>query len=317
MTCEYLSTIKRKPCDYYIKQGYCTRPDRFKCEEYMSRYEFEISYSAMKSFEKCPQAYYLSQIVGIQSIKQSDPLRIGKYVDNVLSGKEGLKDIEVDNNSNDNNNKDKEDMIWLVKAKAIVKGMQHYELDTILQGYDRQKEFTVMHDGIPRIHGFIDFAGKDHFLELKVTSRPEMYKDMFIIDDQVSTYFLSNPNYKYCNMLVVKVPELKLDKNEDVFKYSDRITKDILGRPFFYFGENFNAKEKSFGTKFYRNDFNLEELVRKYKFVSEEIKRCIKENYWMKRKCSCLHPFPCDFKSVCELNGQISDNLYKYKNKKN
>lgn len=310
MTCEYLSTTIKNPCNYYIKTGFCSRPDRFKCEEYMSRFEFEISYSAMKLFERCPQAYCLSQIIGIESVVKSDPIKIGKYVDNVFADKLGMDSLEEIEEG------EEEKYLWLFKARAIVEGIKHYELVIPLKQYEKQKEFTINQDNMPRLHGFLDFAKDDHFCELKVTSKPEIYKDKFMIEDQIATYFLSDQKYKYCNMLIIKVPELKIDKNEDIYKYYERCRKDIIGRPYFYFGENFNAREKTFGMRFYRNDFNLDDLVKKYRFVYDEIKMCINKNYWMRRKSACLFPFLCEFKTVCELDGKIPEELYKHKEKK-
>lgn len=310
MACEYLVNTIKQPCNYYIKTGYCSRPDRFKCEEYMSRFEFEISYSSMKLFERCPQAYYLSQIVGVESLTQSDPLKIGKYVDNVLAGKPEMDSIEEIEEG------EEEKHIWLYKAMAIVEGIKHYELNTLLLQYEKQKEFTINQDGIPHLHGFLDFAGDDHFCELKVTGKPEIYKDRFMIEDQVATYFLSNQNYKYCIMFVVKSPELKPEKKEDIYRYYERCRKDVVGRPYFYFGENFNAREKIFGMRFYRNDFNLDNLIKKYQFVCDEIKMCIDRNYWMQRKSACLFPFLCGYKTICELDGKIPEKLYKHKIKK-
>lgn len=276
----------------------------------MSRYEFEISYSAMKSFERCPQVYYLSQIAGVEIIEETDLSKIGKYVSNVLMDKPEMDSIEEIEEGKE------EKYSWLYKAHAIIEGVKHYELDTPLKQYEKQKEFTLNQDNILRLHGFLDFAKNDHFCKLEVTNKPEIYKDKFMISDQTATYFLSNPNYKYCNILIIKIPELKLDKNEDILDYYERCRKDVIGRPCFYFGENFNAQEKTFGMRFYRNDFNLDDLVKKYRFICDEIKMCIDRNYWMRRKSACLCPFPCDFKTICELDGKIPEKLYKFKDKK-
>ncbi len=87
-TCEYMKSENHKPCRYYIKTGLCSRADMFRCIEYIARFEPVLSYSGVNHFMKCPRLYYLADIKGIQLKEQyqSDALKIGKYVDNAITG---------------------------------------------------------------------------------------------------------------------------------------------------------------------------------------------------------------------------------------
>ncbi len=86
--CKHLKPESNKPCKYYIKTGLCSRPDMFHCTEYIARFEPVLSYSGVNHFIRCPRLYYLSDIKGVQLKEQyqSDALRIGKYVDNAITG---------------------------------------------------------------------------------------------------------------------------------------------------------------------------------------------------------------------------------------
>ncbi len=314
--CKHLTSEIKKPCDYYLKPGMCSRQDMFRCVEYIKKYEsnFSISYSALKDFDKCPRAYYYRNIAGQQLIIQSNPLKIGKLVDSILSGKskevEQVKGLFVHSDIEDN-------PMWLAKAMSIVNSIKELGYDKQLEGYEKQREFNVNIQNNSNtdtdntqinLHGFIDFAGTDHFCELKCSGNPDNYLDSFTIEDQVSTYFLSNPNYNYVNMLVIRVPDIKLAKGK-MFEYKDYYTKcydDILRRPSYYFV----GKNDTWGVRFYRTEFDLEALKTQIRWICGEIKRCVNSDYWMQRKSSCFSPFRCDYLDICKT-GVISPDRYE------
>ncbi len=86
--CKYIERGKGKPCKHYIKTGLCNRTDMFRCIEYIARFEPVLSYSGVNHFMRCPTLYYLADIKGVQLKEhfQPDALKIGKYVDNAITG---------------------------------------------------------------------------------------------------------------------------------------------------------------------------------------------------------------------------------------
>lgn len=305
MTCKDLDNSIKTPCNFYIPAGFCSKPDYFRCVEYMANNEPVISYSAMRNFLRCEQLYYDTNVLGLERIEKSDPLKIGKYVDSVLSQKE----IDITGEG---------DSIWLQKARAIIEGMNTLKITThiVNQDFKSQEEFTIQQDGLPQIHGFIDFhhVSNKFFLELKTTSKPDTYQDKFLIEDQVGTYFLSNPDYQFCVMLIIRTPELVYNENKETpQKYYNRCLDDITKRPRHYF-IGYNYETNKFGVKFYRQEMNLDELIKRYKWTVKEIQRCVKENYWPLRKGSCFFPIRCDFYEACSIG--ISEDRYKKREKK-
>lgn len=303
MSCKDLNNSIKTPCNFYVTTGFCSKPDYFRCIEYMVNNEPIISYSAMRNFLRCEQLYYDTNILGLERIEKSDALKIGKYVDSALNRKE----VDVSG----------EEDVWLQKARAIAEGMHTLGITKhiVNQDFKSQKEFTIQRDGFPQIHGFIDFhhVSNKFFLELKTTSKPDTYQDKFLIEDQVGTYFLSNSDYQFCVMLIIRIPELIYNENqENLQKYYNRCLDDIVRRPRHYF-IGYNYETNKFGIKFYRQEMNLDELIRRYKWTIKEIQQCAKENYWPLRKGSCFFPSKCDFYEACSIG--ISEDRYKKKGK--
>ena len=304
MICKDLDNSIKTPCNSYIPTGFCSKPNYFRCVEYMANNEPAISYSAMRNFLRCEKFYHYTNILGLERIEKSDALKIEKYVDSSLSRKE----VDVT---------DKED-VWLQKARAIAEGMYTLGITKhiISQDFEPQKEFIIQRDGLPQIHGFIDFhhVSNKFFLELEITSKPDMYQDRFLIEDLVGTHFLSNPDYQFCVILIIRIPELIYNENKETpQEYYNRCYDDITRRPRHYF-IGYSHESNKFGIKFYRQEMNLDELIKRYKWTVREIQQCAKENYWPMRKGSCFFPLKCDFYEACSIG--ISEDRYKKKEKK-
>lgn len=304
MICKDLNNSIKTPCNYYVPTGFCSKPDYFRCVEYMINNEPIISYSAMRNFLRCEKLYYYTNILGLERVEKSDALKIGKYVDSVLSQKK----IDIIGEEN---------TLWLQKARAIIEGMNTLGITKhiVNTNFESQKEFTIQQDGVPQIHGFIDFSHTSNkfFLELKTTSKPDTYQDKFLIEDQIGTYFLSNLDYQFCVMLIIRTPELVYNENkENLQKYYNRCFDDITKRPRHYF-IGYNYETNRFGVKFYRQEIDTDELVKRYKWTVREIQQCAKKDYFPLRKGSCFFPIKCDFYKACSVG--ISEDRYKKREK--
>ena len=305
MTCKDLDNSTKTPCNSYIPTGFCSKPNYFRCVEYMANNEPIISYSAMRDFLKCEKLYYHTFVSGNELIEKSDALNISSYVDSCLSQK------KVDITS-------KENTVWLQKARAIIDGMATLEITKhiVNQDFEPQEEFGIRMDGLPLIHGFIDFhhvSGR-FFLKLETTKKIDDYKQdkfKFKIEDQCGIYFLSNPTYEFCVILPIKIPELEYNENkETIEQYHNRCLADIVNRPRHYF-VNYNYETKKFGIKLYRQEIDENELIKLCKWAAQSIQQCAKENYWPMRKGSCFSPIKCDFYEACSIG--ISEDRYRRK----
>ena len=305
MTCKDLDNSIKTPCSYYIPTGFCSKPNYFRCVEYMANNEPIISYSVMRNFLRCEKLYYYTNILGLERIEKPDALETERYIGTTLSRKK----IDITG---------KENSIWLQKARAIINSMGMLKITEhiVNQDFESQKEFTIQQDGVPQIHGFIDFhhVSNKFFLKLETTLKPETYQDKFLIEDRIGTYFLSNSDYQFCVMLIIRTPELIYNENkEDLQKYYDRCLDDITRRPRHYF-IGYNYETNRFGVKFYKQEMNLDELIKRYKWTVREIQQCVKEDYWPLRKGSCFFPLKCDFYEACSIG--ISEDRYRKIEKK-
>lgn len=317
MTCESLTTINRKPCDSYIKDGFCLSPQFFRCSEYLKHKEPTLSFSAVNTFMRCPKMYYFSNILGLQVKSDfcSDPLMIGSVVDQSITSPPGIP-LPLP------------ETLWQAKACAIMEVFD--ELKFNINGYSGQREFHYQEDGYPQIHGFIDLHANDntHFIELKVGKNPNFYLNPFWMRSQLGTYFLSNPDYKYGIVWAIKVPQLKRTgqyKDESLEDYKDRCVRVMLAHPTDYF-PGYDKDTNTFGVKFYRTAFDIDEnenqyemglegLKKRYRAMAWRIQKCAEEGYWDPDQTACLHPFECNYKRVCET-GKIAMEIYEYRKKK-
>lgn len=319
MTCESLTTINKKPCDSYIKDGFCNSPQYFRCSEFLKHKEPTLSFSAVNTFMRCPKMYYFSNILGLQVKAEycSDALKIGSAVDGYITHIRTNFILE---------------QLWNAKVNAICKAFDIlFNITDIDRNYSGQREFHYQEDGYPQIHGFIDLHANDntHFIELKVGRNPDFYLNPFFMRSQLGTYFLSNPDYKYGIVWAIRVPQLKSIgqfKDETLEDYKDRCVRDMLVRPNHYF-PGYNKSDNTFGIHFYRTAFDIKEdenqyemslegLKKRYRAMAWRIQKCAEVEYWDNDGTACLHPFECNYKRVCDT-GKISDSIYEYRMKPN
>jgi len=251
---------------------------------------------------KCPRLYYLSQVAGLQVREQfqSDALKIGKAVDGYITSG-GEDSFEYESNA-----------VWSAKASAIIFAFKELGFGT--SGYTGQAEFNVNKDDMPKIRGYIDLSGLNHYIELKCTSRPDYYTNPYWIHDQMGTYFIANEDYEYGVVWAIRTPQLKRAgqfRDESIEDHRARCISDMLKRPAYYF-TGYNRKDGTFGVRFYRGEFDINFLIRRYRWVAGEIQRCAKNDFFYQNRTQCLSPFQCDFISVCDT-GEINEDVYEYR----
>lgn len=267
-----------------------------------------IRQTSMKNYSKCPKLYYWAFVEGIELKEKSDALKIGVYVDTILSGKNAVvseNDIES---------------IWVAKGRAIIRAMDELKLINTFDNYNKQVRFRLESDKFD-LTGTLDFAYTDeltgHFGELKVSGSPEFYLSPWYIGEQIGTYFISNPKYRYVTMYVIQTPELKYNENkEDTQLYELRCYEDILRRPSHYF-QGFKVDDKgnnTFGINFSRGEFDLSHLMRKYNWIVDSMIKSMEENFWPDRRSECNNPVRCDYFYAC--NYGVSEDRYIRKEKK-
>jgi len=165
--------------------------------------------------------------------------------------------------------------------------------------------------GQEQIVGYVNRAYEDHIIECKFSSRPEFYRQRENLTYQLGTYFMANEDWQYADVEITRVPALKPKSDETAAAYEERCYGDIISRPAFYF-IGWDRKARTFGVRFWRSEFDLDEVFRTYVYVLEEIKTTIRRGSWYPNNLACYVPTPCPFLHI-KKSGVVSPEIYKRK----
>lgn len=317
---------KDKPCLSYIPYkeltqcGYCTRPDYYRCVA--DNLPIPLSHSSIGDWLTCHRLYWLKAVRGIslRDASVSNPIKMGQLWDTCLQGLSATVEIpglieryEIPGRE-------------VSKVKALWNAFKEFNLVPVGE-YDAQAVVDMSFDitdgesdnntcNKVYVKGFYDRKYATHFEEDKLSSRPDHYLDPYFIHSQCGTYFLADPSLEYCTMKVVRVPDLKStgkNKDEDDEAYYQRCYEDVISRPSHYF-IGYDRVKHTYGRKFYRSEFNLDEIQQRYNIVGREIKWATDlyhkgEDVWYRndRVCGQILPgIPCEMLPICRTGG-LSD----------
>ncbi len=320
-TCKFKVSNKTHPfCIHYIEPknktgcGFCAQPTEFRCREKLKTILPSMSYSSRTDFISCRMKYYYRKIMGVsvRDHKLSDPLKAGRIWDEFIELKynkaSGVKDKIADLF-----NHYQASDILKAKLTALIRAFLslNIKVDTDgLKSCQHPFDFTINN---MIVRGYIDRAYNDYIVETKLSGRPDFYKKYNNICNQVATYFYSNKDYESCIMEVTRLPQHKYGKSkkgeETIHGYQERIFQDIISRPTFYF-QNFKRKDRTFGLKFWRSEFDMDEIKRVNHILSGEIRNCIDNDLWYPNKMACHNPGNCFYLPICE-NNVISESIFQ------
>ena len=307
--------------------GFCKQEQYYRCIAHKG--QIPLSHSTIQNFLTCHHLCYLVNVRGIQvrDVMKSSPLKCGVLWDAVLGKHYGALDKET---------KQPYDIPALIKRYEIeprdvakVRGL--YRAYKMLEvqiddGFEIQKKIDltigfdkVWGDGVPvevMVTGFYDrFYADNCFVENKFSGRPDLYQDPFFIQSQIGTYFLADPSLESCIMEICRNPDLKSThshKDEDAETYGERVYQDALSRPGHYF-IGWNIDTHRYGRRYYRKEFNLEEIRNRYIHIFREFWEANKFGGFYKndRACAQILPgIPCEYISLCRHNN-MSETIYK------
>ena len=321
---DFSSCAYYDPSDNSKVNGFCTRPDMYRCVSTLGKI-IPLSYSSVSDFLTCRHLYYLKAIRGIRmkDAAVSSPLKMGTLWDKVLQKYLGNKSIDIPAIINQYEIDDKD----TAKVQGLYRAYKALDIQ-VEPGYDLQAKIDLTipfdqtwPDGSPvemMMTGFYDRKYADHFVENKLSGRPEFYQDPFFIQSQIGTYFLADPNLKHVTMEIIRTPALKStgkNKEESAGDYGERVYQDAISRPSHYF-IGWNSETKTYGRRFYRKEFDLEEIKSRYLHVFKEIYNARFTDGFYKNDRVCNNVLPgiaCDMLSVCRYNN-MSESIYEIRN---
>jgi hypothetical protein len=319
-------------CTYYeqalnpFENGYCKRPENYRCVA-TTTLLIPLSYSSVSDFLTCHHLYYLKAIRGIQTkdAAKSSPLKMGTLWDKVLQKHLGGENIDIPAIINQYEISDMD----VAKVKGIFRAYKALEIKTepggelqarISMQIDFEKIWT---NGDPvklLLTGFYERKYPGSFVENKLSGKPDFYLDPFFIQSQVGTYFLADPELQACTMEIIRTPQLKQtgkNKDESAEELTERVYQDAISRPSHYF-IGWNAERQTYGKKYFRSEFNLDEIKNRYINVFREIFHARIMDGWYKNDRVCQNILPgisCDMLQCCRYNN-INEQIYQIREKK-
>jgi CRISPR/Cas system-associated exonuclease Cas4 (RecB family) len=307
-----------KECYFHLGEGICKREEFFRCPVYQMIFEGKFSHSELNTLMFCKRLYYYKYILGIEVRPEMLPsrMKIGKIIHHGIMVINRLEDPV----------KRREEIIRMAKEYQL-EGKEFVAAAGVLEMYEKligegkiKKEdgrfefrFEVKKPGYPVLTGVFDILYDDHFVEIKTTTNPEYYQTPHFIQSQCASYFLYSPHLKYCDMKIIRVPQLreKKDIEEGEEEFYERIRADIERRPGYYF---IGLEDGDFKKRFFRSEFDLDEVLERYAHMVRERRLSIKRKFWPKNELNCLYPYQCLYLPICE-SGKVSDLMYVYREK--
>jgi hypothetical protein len=296
--------------------GFCALKEEFLCIEDTDGRFPRLSFSTVSDFLDCKWKYFLKHVKGIRTLDPatSDALKMGQLWDVCVQTMVGNLPKSAIRKTID---KYEIPEIAQAKVRAVYQAFKDLEvqLDIMCRPQDRF-ELSLPYDFANHtfvLTGVYDRKYDNYFVETKFSKSPDYYHNLFNIIPQVGTYFAADPAMDHCIMEVVRCPNPTKVQDLSPAELREYCYKDIMARPGWYF-PGWNKSTGTFGKKFHRSEFNLEEIIERYDDVYYQIADSAFRNRFTKNYKSCYRPFPCEFIPLCLFN-VMSETVYGIKKK--
>lgn len=322
ITCDRWVKSPNSPCKNYLpttkpkEAGLCTLSSKFRCIESLKKYAPTLSQSSAKTFAQCHYKYYLSKVLGIRphDHMMPNPIKLGAIWD-------GFIESRVQRKSFDMKPLVEKYRLWdsdVSKLSALIRAFDNLDFFQTIFGPDPiPQEPIAVELGDLVITGFTDISYDFYLQEYKLSGRPDYLTKLENIHIQAGTYLMGNPRHEYIDMMITRVPGLKTGKgaytdepNED---YTNRLYTDIMKRPGYYF-IGYKKRDRVYGKRFWRSEFNFDQIQKFYIAIRDEMQLCIHTDSWYRNEFSCSIPTPCWFLPH-RKSGVFSEKIYKLSDK--
>jgi len=315
--CRMRIKARAKPCIHYSRPnepgepGFCTEGANFFCTEAMKKRLPSISYSRATDFIHCKRRYLHGVIGGLRMKPEHllEAMKLGKVWDALTRSK---YDTDFDPTK---------EIVPLqlspeqaAKINALARAFADLKIALKKDGLLGCQYKVITQILNTNLVGFVDRAYEDHIVESKLSARPEFYIHKENVAYQLGTYFLCNEAWEYGIVEITRVPSLKLKDGEDPQAYEQRIYGDIISRPAHYF-LGWERKTRTYGTRFWRSEFDLEEIHSTFCYVIHEIRQTVERGTWYPNNLACHVPAPCPYLPI-KRSGIVSEEIFEKRQRK-
>jgi hypothetical protein len=264
-----------------------------------------ISFSSLTDFIHCRRRYKHRKIDGLQVKPQYLPelLKMGRAWDSYIrysyDGTDYLPTITPLQLSD----------FSQAKLNALIGAHKNLEINSKNDGLLGCQYKINVPVGQEQIVGYVDLAYEDHIEEVKLSPRPDFYKQPENLYYELGTNFMGNGAWEYADVKITRVPQLKPKPDESGEAFEERCYGDILSRPARYF-IGWNRKTRTYGVRFWRSEFDLEEIFQTYVHVLRELKTTAKRGSWYPNHLGCHVPATCQYLPI-KRTGVVSEELFE------
>ena len=278
---------------------------------------YELSVSQFTGFVHCRYSWYLSHVAhggGLRLKKPflPTPIKLGAIWDTFQNHWYGSEPFSRDTCTDLCNQYALSD-IDTAKVFALIRAWYKMDFDIRREEAIPQFEFSnPSNDTNLSYHGIIDVLYPGLIIENKLTGRPDTFRSIFTIHNQLAMYLMSQPHIHHVIVRAVTVPQLRLKKGEGVEEYTARMATDITARPSKYY-LGYDRDANTFGIKYYRPEFNIDSFKQDFTNVVVDIHECFDDHtLCYQDKLSCFVPAQCMYLPVCQT-GQVNFDMYEVK----
>lgn len=324
--CKDIKQSKDLICDFYNPEnGLCRLNNHYRCLEDIALNSIMLSHSSIQDFLRCKRLFWYRDILGkiLKPYYLSESIKMGVLYDKSQeiihnTGKESPETMAQyyrDSKMNEYS---------LAKVKAVYRAYKELIEPDMENLVGLQQHFMfelsdadVTCPVVTRVHGYYDILYPNYFKECKFTSSKQYYDNIFAIQSQVGTYFLANKDLEYVIMEIIETPKQRVlqsgkqrDFDETADEYEDRIYDDIIQVPSKYF-VGIDRNKNKFGLKFWRNEFDFNEISSRYKFITQEICDTIHRNsFYLNDKACYMYNSQCEYYGICSTHGYADTSMF-------
>jgi len=273
-----------------------------------------ISISQIGTYTKCPKMWWYKYIAGYESKTAftSQPLLMGKYWG-----------MFIECSYTEWNEGNKSDRLEIEKEMAdtweSISDQNKCKLNALMEAWDLkikplkmecEKKVLIPLNDEYDILGYMDRykvmkSGEKVFVETKLTSVPDKYLALDIVETQLGVYFCSDEDIKRCKLEIIRTPQQRLKKDENYEDYTARILSEIcqdVGK--FFIG--YNKKQRVCGKVVHKSEINIDRV----KEDVYDVLNGLDKKIFFRNTDNCISNFGfCDYYTVCRQGVKLEEDL--------
>lgn len=304
----------KKPCYYFIENGFCSSKKWFRCIEFIIRKKPIMSHSAIQQYMRCKYLFYNSWIKGWTTKKLNLRLITGNLMHAYLGTFHADHEYDIERAERtiaalghkliDENRKDGKQYLDAQIVPYMFQGYRKACKEGKIRTFTGKSEHPLLaeYDNFTlKARMDLRIVEEKEIVDFKFVANPDNYT-FFTTRQQAITYLELDKSAEKITYRCIKKPKLKQGKNETELEFLERIRRDVYARPGFY------VKDQTY----YRSEYDFDKRLEEIGQMADELRANVdNEAFWYQSSSEyCLNPFKCDLYEAC-TSGVWAENLFE------